>query len=335
MNGVTIKFKLDTGADVTVIGDSIYSTSRFFSNTNLLKAHKKLFGPCKSKLNCLGILQAKLRLNGKSCDEDFYVDENVETPLLGRSACLALDTVAKVGTVTQSADDIKARFPNVFIGLGCMGGEYEIKMTPSHEPFNQTTHRRVPMPLLPKVKDELDRMETMGVIEKVDAPTQWCSPIVVVPKPNGKVRICGDFIQLNNAVLRENHPMPTTEQTLGKLAGATVISKLDANSGFWQRKLKDSSKLLTTFITPWGRYCYTRHPFGISSAPEHFQKSMQRILEDLPGVECQMDDIIVYGANQAEHDERLEAVLTRLQWAKVTLNWEKCEFSKETVKFLG
>ena len=71
VNDVTIKFKLDTGADVTVIGDSIYS--RFFSKTNLQRAHKKLFGPCKSKLHCLGILQAKLRLNGKSCDEDVYV----------------------------------------------------------------------------------------------------------------------------------------------------------------------------------------------------------------------------------------------------------------------
>ena len=141
-------------------------------------------------------------------------------------------------------------------------------------------------------------MEAMGVIEKVDEPTDWCSPIVAVPKPNGKVRICGNFIQLNKAILREKHPMPTTEQTLGKLAGAKVISKLDANSGFWQWKLKDSSRLLTTFITPWGRYCYMRLPFGISSTPEHFQKSMQRILESLPGVECQMDDIIVYGANQ-------------------------------------
>ena len=216
-----------------------------------------------------------------------------------------------------------------------MEGEYEIKLTPSHKPFNQTTPRHVPIPLFPKVKEELARMEAMGVIEKGDAPTEWCSPIVVVPKSNGKVWICGDFIQLNKAILCENHPMPTTEQTLGKLAGAKVISKLDANSGFWQRKLKDSSKLLTTFITPWGRYCYTRPPFGISSAPEHFQKSMQRILEGLPGVECQTDDIIVYGANQAEHNERLEAVLIRLQEANVTLNGEKCEFSKATVKFLG
>lgn len=85
VNGVTIRFKLDTGTDVTVIGDSIYS--RFFGKTNLQRAHTKLYGPCKSKLHCLGILQAKLRLNGKSCDDDVYIVENLETPLLGRSAC--------------------------------------------------------------------------------------------------------------------------------------------------------------------------------------------------------------------------------------------------------
>ena len=143
---------------------------------------------------------------------------------------------------------------------------------------------------------------------------------------NGKVSICGDFIQLNKASLHENHPMPTTKQTLGKLASARVISKLDANSGFWQRKLKDSSKFLTTFATPWDQYCYMHLPFDISSAPEHFQKSMQGILEGLPSVECQMDDIIVHGANQAEYDNRLEAVLTQLQDANVMLNCDKCEF---------
>ena len=85
---------------------------------------------------------------------------------------------------------------------------------------------------MPKVKAELDRMKAMGVIEPVDSPTEWCSPMVPVPKPNGKMRICGDFIQLNKAILREVHPMPTTEQSLGKLAGAKFVSKLDANSGF-------------------------------------------------------------------------------------------------------
>ena len=178
-------------------------------------------------------------------------------------------------------------------------------------------------------------MDALGVIEKVDQPTKWCSPVVVVPKSNGKVRIYGDFIQLNKWVLRENHPMPTTEQTLAKLAGAKVVTKLDANSGFWQRRLKEESRLLTTFITPWGRYCYKRLPFGISSAPEHFQKTMQRILDGLEGVECQMDDMLVYGERQEQHDERLTAVLKCLEENNVTLNPDKCEFSKETVVFLG
>jgi len=178
-------------------------------------------------------------------------------------------------------------------------------------------------------------MEQMGVIEQIDQPTQWCSPIVVVPKRNGSVRICGDFVQLNKAVQREVHQMPTTEQTLAKLSGAKIMSKLDANSGFWQRKLSENSKLFTTFITPWGRYCFTRLPFGISSAPEHFQKAMQRILEGLDGVECQVDDILVFGETQEQHDKRLIAVLERLADANVTLNLEKCKFSTDKVEFLG
>ena len=103
--------------------------------------------------------------------------------------------------------------------------------------------------------------------------------------------------ELNKAVLRENHPMPTTEQTLtlAKLAGAKIVSKLDANCRFWLRKLTLNSKLLTTFITPWGRYCYRRLPFVISSPPEHSLKIMQKILAGLEGVECQMDDILVFG----------------------------------------
>ena len=213
----------------------------------------------------------------KSWKATIYVLDDLDRPLLGRLACQKLGVVAKVDEIAspeRSPGHMKRTHPKVFTGLGCMPGEYEIKLREGVTPFNLTTPRRIPIPLLPKVQAELKRMENMEVMEKVDQPTEWCSPVVVVPKKNGKVRICGDFIQLNKAVLRENHPMPTTEQTLAKLAGAKIVSKLDANSGFWQRKLSLNSKLLTTFITPWGRYCYRRLPFGISSAPEHFQKIM-------------------------------------------------------------
>ena len=97
--------------------------------------------------------------------------------------------------------------------------------------------------------------------------------------------------------------MLTTEQTLAKFAGA-IVSKLDAKFRLWQRKLSLNSKLLTTFITPWARYSYSGYP----SAPEHFQMIMQKILAGLEGVECQIDDILVYGDTHEQHDRRLEAV---------------------------
>ena len=113
------------------------------------------------------------------------------------------------------------------------------------------------------------------------------------------------------------------------------IYKLDANSGFWQVPLSEESTLLTTFITPFGRFAFRRLPFGISSAPEHYQRRMSAILEGIPDVLCQMDDVLVFGATQPQHDQRLHEVLSRLQQAKVTLNTKKCQFSIQHVTFLG
>ena len=110
----------------------------------------------------------------------------------------------------------------------------------------------------------------MEQISKVDEPIEWCAGMVVAPKANGKVRICVDLTKLNESFLREYHPLPSVDHTLAQLAGATIFSKLDANSGFWLIGLSPESAKLTTFITPFGRFCFNRLPFGTSSAPEHF-----------------------------------------------------------------
>ena len=167
-------------------------------------------------------------------------------------------------------------------------------------------------------------MEAMGVISKVDEPTPWCAGMVVVPKKSGEVRICVDLKPLNKSVLREVHPLLKVDETLAQLSGAKVFTKLDANSGFWQIPLSKESRLLTTFITPMGRYCFNKLPFGISSAPEHFQKRMSAILSSLEGVVVQMDDILVFGKDQAEHDGRLFNVLVRISEAGGTLSHVKC-----------
>ncbi|KAI5621586.1 hypothetical protein C0J50_18855 [Silurus asotus] len=325
-------FKIDTGADVTAVPVTLYNQGHF---QKLKPPRRVLQGPGGTSLKVKGKFTATLGKHDNHTIQEIYVVDGLYMPLLGRPAVTALRLVARLDVVSlTSKERVEKEFPRLFSGLGKMDGEYSIVLKPGAIPFSISTPRRISLPLLPKVKDELRRMEHQGVISKVEEPTEWCAPMVVVPKSTSKVRICTDLTELNKSVLREKHPLPSVESTLGQLAGAKVFSKLDANAGFWQIPLSKESSLLTTFITPFGRYCYNRLCFGISSAPEHFQKRMSRILEGLEGVVCQMDDVLVWGSSQSEHDERLRRVLSKLQEAGVTLN-EKCEFSKTKIKFLG
>ena len=110
--------------------------------------------------------------------------------------------------------------------------------------------------------------------------------------------------------------------------------KLDAISAFWQRKLAEKSKLLTTFITPWESFHFERLSYGISTGSEQFQKVMTEKLAGL-GVECQIDGIVLHGRNQEIHDKRLHAVLKCLEESNITLNMNKCKFDKSKDKVLG
>ena len=223
----------------------------------------------------------------------------------------------------------------MFSGLGKLPGQYTIRLQDGAKPFCLTVPRRVPLPLMKKTELEIKCMMNMDVIEPVDEPTDWCAPIVVVPEQSGDIRLCVDLTKLNSAVKREVYPMPKVETTLGSLSEGSVYSKLDANSGFHQVELDPESVKLTTFITPYGRFAFKRLPYGISSAPEYFQKRMNVELAGLEGVICHMDDILVVGKDQAEHDQRLSKVLKRLQDIGMTLNSEKCQISQTRLHYLG
>ncbi|MCY3930012.1 MAG: RNase H-like domain-containing protein, partial [Acidobacteria bacterium] len=334
LNDYSVDFSIDTGADVTVVPEHIYQQAA--SSVTLQATSRKLCGPSHHTLSVVGKFLAKLKKGKRETEETVYVVRSLRRPLLGRPAIESLRLVKRVNTVvSMTSSDIKHRFSKLFTGLGRLQGNYHICLKPGAKPYSLTTPRRVAIPLLPQVKKELTRMEQLGVIEKVEEPTDWCAGLVVVPKQNGKVRICVDLTKLNENVCRERHPLPAIEQILAQLSGAAVFSILDANSGFWQIPLSDESARLTTFISPYGRFCFRRLPFGITSAPEHFQRRMSCILSGLNGVVCLMDDILVHGETQAQHDDRLVKVLHRLQESGLTLNSEKCKFSQTRVRFLG
>lgn len=129
---------------------------------------------------------------------------------------------------------------------------------------------------------------------------------------------------MNKAIKREHFPLKTVEEVVSEMPNAKVFSVLDANHGFWQIQLDEASSKLCTFNTPFGRYCLKRLPFGVSSAPEAFQKCIAQRLEDLEGVVNFMDDILVWGENLEEHDQRLRRLLERIRSINLKLNWEKC-----------
>nr|KAG5703345.1 hypothetical protein BaRGS_023392 [Batillaria attramentaria] len=159
--------------------------------------------------------------------------------------------------------------------------------------------------------------------------------MVSVLKKNGTVRICTDYKQLNKAVKRERYQIPTLEDILHKLKGSCIFSKLDATSGFFRLPLDEESSKLTTFISPFGRYVYKRLPQGITSAPEIFQKTVEKVLRDEANTVCYFDDILVYNSSKAEHEKHLGTTTQKLRDAGFKLNRDKCTFEKEEVEFLG
>ena len=279
----------------------------------------------REPLKVLGHFLATMTHKGKTAEQQVLVVEGLKTNLLGLPAIQALHLAARIDeTNITTFDDVRKRFPKDFQGLGNLGEEFKIRLKPNAAPHALFTPRNVPMPLRPKVEEELHHMTKLGVIPKVHEPTPWCTGMVVVPKKPGKVRICVDLKPLNESVLV--HPLPKVDETLTKLSRARVFSKLDASSGFWQIPLTQESRLLTAFITPFSRYCFNKLPFGIYSAPEHFQRRMMAILEGLQGVVCQMDDVLVFGSTHAEHNIPLNAVFERIQKVGATLNADKCDF---------
>ena len=191
-------FKLDTGAEVTAVSEETYEK---LGKPTLNAPGKMLYGPSRHPLRVLGQFHCDLSHKRKSTTQPVFVVEGLKSNLLGLPAIVALSLAARLDTVADLTTDFQAKFPKVFKGLGSFKEEYEIKLKPNAELSALYTPRHVPLPLRPKVTEELTKMEQMGVISKVDQPIQWCTGMVVVPKKSGKLRICVDLKPLNRSVL--------------------------------------------------------------------------------------------------------------------------------------
>ena len=170
---------------------------------------------------------------------------------------------------------------------------------------------------------------------KVDQPTDWVHNLVVVEKKNGSLQLCLDPRALNDAIKREHYWIPTIQEIASDLAGKKVFSTLDLKDGYWQVELDEQSSLLCTFNTPFGRYRFTRMPFGLKSASEIFQKKNEAAFEGIDGIHIVADDIIIAANDLEEHNAILHKVLQRASDRNIKLNFDKFQFCVDAVKYLG
>ena len=155
------------------------------------------------------------------------------------------------------------------------------------------------------IKKELDEMVNLGVIKTVTEPTDWVSRVDQSQKSNGRWRVCLDSKDLNQTVERSHHHTPTLEEITHKFKGSTAFSKLDACHGYWSVVLDEESSYLITFNSPFGRFRFTRLPFGLCVCHDIVQQKMDFILEKCPGTVGIADDITVDGPTEEEHDANL------------------------------
>ena len=182
---------------------------------------------------------------------------------------------------------------------------------------------------------ELNKLEEQGVIVKVDR-SDWASPIVVVPKADGSVRICGDYkVTINQVVDDEQYPLPTAQDLYSTLAGSKVFSKLDLTHAYAQMSVDEASQKYLCINTHKGLYAYTKLTYGVKSAAKIFQATMDKILQGVEKCVCNQDDILVGGVDAEENLEIVGEVLERLQKYNVRLNLRKCVFQKKQVMYLG
>ncbi|MEJ2229930.1 MAG: pol polyprotein, partial [Nitrospirales bacterium] len=194
---------------------------------------------------------------------------------------------------------------------------------------------KLPVHLRETLKQEIEDMLKMGLIRPSISP--WASPMLYVPKPGGKWRLCVDFRKVNQVSRPDVYPIPLIQDILAALKGAKYFSTLDLSKGFNQIALDDDAIPKAAFNTIHGQFEYLRLPFGLKSAPGNFQRCMERVLGDLQWKRCliYIDDVLIFSKTVEEHLEIAQEIFDRLAAADLKLSISKCIFLHPEVRYLG
>lgn len=355
---------IDTGANTSLIGYASLIELTGNRNTSLLPSSFRLQSFGGNPINVLGQVKVPCRRTGRKYRLVLQVVDVDHRPLLSARASRELGLVKFCETVSFGGSDLREsasmspekclnvyrveaqkiidEHPDLFDGYGKFPGTVALEIDNSVQSSIQPP-RRVPIAMRGKLKQELESLERDGIIVKEKHNTNWVSNLVIVQRggPGSGIRICLDPVHLNRALKRPHLQFTTLDEILPELGKAKVFSTVDTKKGFWHVVLDKPSSKMTTFWTPFGRYRWTRLPFGISPAPEIFQLKLQEVIQGLEGVECLADDLLIYGVGDTmeealiNHNKCLKQLIIRLEENNVKLNRSKMNLCQTSVKFYG
>ena len=233
---------------------------------------------------------------------------------------------SKSAAMTQRIHEM---YSEVFNGIECFKGTFSLQLKLDSKPY-QAPQRCVAYALQKLFKEKLQQLQGLDIIILlgVDETAEWGNGFVLVPKTNGKVWLCLDPVQLNQALIRPIHRGPMLNDILPKLNNVQYMSIINASLGYHNLKLDKQSSYLTTFACLFGRYRYKWLPFGAVPAGDMFQCKIDEIFNDMQNVFGIVDGILVigYDKDRADHDEAVYKVLKLCQEVNLKLNKEKCYF---------
>lgn len=279
----------------------------------------------------------EVRFHRISADlEQISIDSNVQSTGKGS----ILDQLNIGGTPEQQArvGSLLEKYATVFASddeeLGYTEKvQHEIHLT-DEVPVTQP-YRRIPPTQYREVREHIAKLLKKGVIQ--ESTSAYASPIVVVRKPDGSLRLCIDYRKLNAKTRRDAFPLPRIDESFDALRGAKFFSTIDLASGYHQVAMSERDRPKTAFTTPFGLFEFLRMPFGVCNGPATFQRLMQATMSDLifQVILVYLDDILLFSESFDNHLCRLEMVLSRLAETGLKVKIEKCNFLQEKVQFLG
>ena len=330
------EMQLDTEATVSILPKTLYDQQ--FNQWPLQSTKVKLKAYNGVQIPVYGEVWLPVVYDQQKRVLPLIVVDGDGPPLLGRNWLKELQLnwhniflVSK----TETLSDILKRHDKVFNkGLGTIKGfKADIKLQDDAKSVFCKA-QPVPYALCQKVQEELDPLESQGVVKKVEQ-SDWASPIVCVPKKGGSISICGDFkVPMNRVLLDNPYPLPDTEDVFATLGGGTLFSKIDLSNACQEKELTADSQHYLTVNTHKGLYAYQRLTYGIASAPAIFQSTVDQILQGMDKVRCRIDDTLIR-TEPHEHLQVLDEVLTRLEKHGILAKRSKCEFMVPSVEFLG